>query len=160
MEAVDTKHTKTENEFETTLVDALVVDGRTLAKPGATVIGTVVNADQGGRAKGKASLTLALSRILLSTGRYLTIQTNTVSQQAKSDTKKNVVRTGLMAGGGAAIGAIAGGGKGAAIGAAVGGGAGVATNLATRGPAAAIAAGTVLTFTTAQPASVTLDPPK
>ena len=158
MEAVDTKHTKTENEFETTLVDALVVDGRTLAKPGATVIGTVVNADQGGRVKGKASLTLALSRILLSSGRYLGIQTNTVSQQAKSDTKKNVVRTGLLAGGGAAIGAIAGGGKGAAIGAAVGGGAGVATNLATRGPAAAIPAGTVLTFTTSQAASVTLAP--
>ena len=52
--AVDTKHTKTENEFETTLVDSLTVDGHTLAKPGATVIGTVVNADQGGRVKGKA----------------------------------------------------------------------------------------------------------
>ena len=35
MEAVDTKHTRTENEFETTLVSPLVADGRTLAKPGA-----------------------------------------------------------------------------------------------------------------------------
>lgn len=160
LDAVDTKHTKTENEFETTLVDSLTIDGHTLAKPGATVIGTVVNADQGGRVKGKASLTLALSRVLLSSGRYLAIRTGTVSVQAKSGTKKNVIRTGLMAGGGAAIGAIAGGGKGAAIGAGVGGGAGVATNLATRGPAAEIPAGTVLTFVTTQPASVTVQPSK
>jgi hypothetical protein len=160
IDAVDTKHTKTENEFETTLVDAITVDGRTLARPGATVVGVVVNADQGGRVKGKASLTLALSRVLLSSGRYLSIQTNTVSQQAKSGTKKNMLRTGLMAGAGAAVGAIAGGGKGAAIGAGVGGGAGVATNLATRGPAAEIPPGTVLSFTTARPASVTLKPLK
>jgi hypothetical protein len=159
MDAVDTKRTKTENEFETTLVDALTANGHTLAKPGAPVIGTVVNAEQGGRVKGKASLTLALSRVLLSSGRYLTIHTGTVTQQAKSGTKKNAIRTGLMAGGGAVIGAIAGGGKGAAIGAGVGGGAGVATNLATRGPAAEIPAGTVLTFMTSSPASVTVKPP-
>lgn len=158
MDAVDTKNTKTENEFEATLVSGLTVDGHTLAKPGATVIGTVVNADQGGKVKGKASLTLALSRVLLASGRYLNIRTNTLKQEAKSGTKKNVVRTGLLAGGGAAIGAIAGGGKGAAIGAAIGGGAGVATNLATRGPAAEIPAGSVLNFAMSQPASVTEKP--
>jgi hypothetical protein len=160
MDAVDTKHTKTENEFETSLVDGLTAGGHTFAKPGATVIGTVVNADQGGRVKGKASLTLALSRVLLSSGRYLTLHTNTVTQQAKSGTKKNMLRTGLLAGGGAVIGAIAGGGKGAAIGAGVGGGAGVATNLATRGPAAQIPAGTVLNFVISQSASVTVTPRK
>jgi hypothetical protein len=158
MDAVDTKNTKTENEFEGTLASAITVDDKTLAKPGATVIGVVTNADKGGKVKGKASLTLALSRILLSTGEFLTIRTNTVTQVAKSDTKKNMVRTGLMAGGGAAIGAIAGGGKGAAIGAAIGGGAGVATNLATRGPAAEIPAGSVLNFTTTQAATVTIKP--
>jgi hypothetical protein len=160
VDAVDTKHTKTENEFETKLANALIIEGHTLARPGATVIGTVVKADQGGRVKGKASLTLALSRILLSSGHYLAIHTDTVSVQAKSATKKNALRTGILAGGGAAIGAIAGGGKGAAIGAGVGGGAGVATNLATRGPAASIPAGTVLTFVTTQPANVTVRPPK
>lgn len=158
MDAVNTKHTKTESEFEGTLANAITVDGKTLAKPGATVIGVVVNADQGGKVKGKASLTLALSRILLTTGNYLTVRTNSVVQQAKSGTKKNMVRTGLMAGGGAAIGAIAGGGKGAAIGAAIGGGAGVATNLATKGPAAEIPAGATLNFSMTQPASVTIQP--
>jgi len=158
MDAVDTKHTKTENEFEGTLASPIAVDGHTLAKPGATVIGVVTNADQGGRAKGKASLTLTLSRVLLASGSYLKIRTNTVTQVAKSGTKKNVTRTGLMAGGGAVIGAIAGGGKGAAIGAGIGAGAGVATNLATRGPAAEIPAGSVLNFSTTQTATVTVKP--
>src|ERR1700752_4124253 len=57
IDAVDTKHTKTENEFEGTIASALVVDGQTLAKSGGTVIGVVTNASQGGRVKGKASLT-------------------------------------------------------------------------------------------------------
>ncbi|MCC7154196.1 MAG: hypothetical protein IT161_06450 [Bryobacterales bacterium] len=158
MDAVNTKNTKTENEFEATLTSPLEVDGHTLAKAGATVIGRVVKADQGGRVKGKASLTLALSRVRLASGSYLNIKTNSVTQEAKSGTKKNMVRTGIMAGAGAAIGAIAGGGKGAAIGAGIGGGAGVATNLATRGPAAEIPSESVLNFSLTAPASVTEKP--
>ena len=158
IDAVDTKNTTTEDEFEGTLGSAIVVDGKTLAKPGTSVIGVVTNADKGGKTKRKASLTLSLSRILLDDWRIPVDRTNTVTQVAKSDTKKNMVRTGILAGGGAAIGAIAGGGKGAAIGAAIGGGAGVTTNLATKGPAATIPAGSVLSFTMTQPASVTIQP--
>jgi hypothetical protein len=106
----------------------------------------VVTADEGGRVKGKASLTLALDRLHLANGQTVPIRTNSIVQEAKSGTGKNLKRTGIATGAGAAIGAIAGGGKGAAIGAGVGAGAGVATNLATRGPAAGIPAETVLTF--------------
>lgn len=158
MDAVNTKNTKTENEFEATLAQPLRVDGHTLASQGATVIGRVVNADKGGRVKGKASLTLTLSRVKLASGGFLNLKTNSVKQEAKSDTKKNMVRTGIMAGAGAAIGAIAGGGKGAAIGAGIGGGAGVATNMATRGPAAEIPAESLLNFSLTAPASVTEKP--
>jgi hypothetical protein len=143
---VNTKAAKNGNEFEATLESPLVVDGHTVAKRGATVVGRVVNADQGGRVKGKASLTLALARLQLTSGQTMAIQTNTVTQEAKSGTGKNLKRTGIATGAGAAIGAIAGGGKGAAIGAGVGAGAGVATNLATRGPAAEIPAETTLNF--------------
>ena len=143
---VNTKAAQNGNEFDATLESALVADGHTLAKRGATVVGRVVNADQGGRAKGKASLTLALARLHLANGQTVAIQTNSVKQEAKSGTSKNLKRTGIAAGAGAAIGAIAGGGKGAAIGAGIGGGAGVATNLATRGPAAEIPPETVLNF--------------
>jgi hypothetical protein len=147
---VSTKSSQSGNEFEATLEEALTVDGHTLAKRGATVIGTVANADQGGRVKGKASLTLALSRLRLANGQTVAISTNSVTQQAKSGTKKNLARTGIASGVGAAIGAIAGGGKGAAIGAGVGAGAGVATNMATRGPAAEIPPETVLNFSLAR----------
>lgn len=147
VEEVNTKVVKNGNEFQAVLESPLVADGRTIAKTGATVVGTVVNSDQGGRVKGKASLTLALSRIQLMNGKMATVQTSTVLQEAKSDTKKNLVKTGIASGVGAAIGAIAGGGQGAAIGAGVGAGAGVATGLATRGPAADVPAETLLNFT-------------
>lgn len=143
---VNTKTNQSGTSFEATLQSSLMVDGHTLAKSGSTVVGTVVNADKGGRVKGKASLTLALSRLHLANGQNIAIRTNSVVQEAKSGTKKNLTRTGIATGAGAAIGAIAGGGRGAAIGAGVGAGAGVATNMATRGPAADIPPETVLNF--------------
>lgn len=143
---VNTKNVKSGNEFEATLQGPLQVDGHTLAPSGASVIGVVSNADQGGRVKGKASLTLTLTRLHLAGGKTVQIHTNTVTQEAKSGTKKNLMRTGIASGAGAAIGAIAGGGRGAAIGAGIGAGAGVATDLATRGPAAEIPPETLLNF--------------
>jgi hypothetical protein len=143
---VNTKNVKSGNEFEATLQGPLQVDGHTLAPSGASVIGVVTNADQGGRVKGKASLSLKLARLHLANGQTVAIHTNTVSQEAKSGTKKNLMRTGIASGAGAAIGAIAGGGRGAAIGAGIGAGAGVATNMATRGPAAEIPPETLLNF--------------
>jgi hypothetical protein len=143
---VSTKSAQSGGEFEATLENALVVQGHTIAKKGASVAGRVVNADEGGRVKGKASLTLALARLQLANGQSVSIQTNSVAQEAKSGTGKNLKRTGIATGAGAAIGAIAGGGKGAAIGAGIGAGAGLATNVATRGPAAEIPAETVLKF--------------
>jgi len=143
---ISTKSAEGGSDFQATLNNALVVDGHTLAKRGATVAGRIVNADQGGRVKGKASLTMALTRLHLADGQSVAISTSSVKQEAKSGTKKNLMRTGIASGAGAAIGAIAGGGKGAAIGAGIGAGAGVATNMATRGPAAEIPPETVLNF--------------
>ncbi|HYI95838.1 MAG TPA: hypothetical protein VEX68_20015 [Bryobacteraceae bacterium] len=143
---VSTKTNASGTSFEATLASPLVVDGHTLAKTGSTVTGTVVSADKGGKVKGKAMITLSLSRLHLANGSAATIQTNTVSKEAKSGTKKNMMRTGIATGAGALIGGLAGGGKGAAIGAGVGAGAGVATNAATRGPAADIPPETLLEF--------------
>jgi hypothetical protein len=156
VEQVSTKVVKNGNEFQAVLESPLVGDGHTFAKTGATVVGTVVNSDQGGRVKGKASLTLALARIQMTDGKMTTVQSNTVVHEAKSGTKKNLVRTGVATGVGAAIGGIAGGGSGAAIGAGVGAGAGVATNLATRGPAADVPAETALNFTLGKEITITV----
>jgi hypothetical protein len=153
---VNTKVVKSGNEFQAVLESPLAAEGHTFAKTGATVVGTVVNSDQGGRVKGKASLTLALARIQMTNGKMTAVMSDSVKQEAKSGTKKNLVRTGIMAGAGTAIGAIAGGGQGAAIGAGVGAGAGVATNVATRGPAADVPAETALNFTLKNPITITV----
>jgi hypothetical protein len=158
LSTITSKDATSGSQFEASLRSPLIVNGHTLAKTGAPVTGTIVNADQGGRVKGKASLTLTLSRIALANGHTVPIQTNSIVRQAKSGTKKNLTRTGIATGAGAAIGAIAGGGRGAAIGAGVGAGAGVATNVATRGPAAEVSAETVLNFSLKSPVTVTEKP--
>jgi hypothetical protein len=58
------------------------------------VTGTAVSADQGGRDKGKVSLVLTLKSVHLSNGETVAIQTNQVTQEAKSagDATKMVTR--------------------------------------------------------------------
>ena len=153
--SMSTKNAEAGNRFEATLQQPLVVEGKTLAKTGALVEGVVAEASQGGRVKGKAYLTLNLVSLHLSDGRTVAIKTGAVTQEAKSGAKKDLMRTGIAAGAGAAIGAIAGGGRGAAIGAGVGGAAGVGLNMATRGPAAQLPAETVVNFRLATPLTVT-----
>ena len=155
LDGMSTKYARSGDEFDATLAEPLVVDGATLAPVGSPVIGKVTGSDQGGRVKGRALITLTLVQVTLADGQAIPLQTSRVSRQAKSATKKNLLRTGIMSGAGAGIGAIAGGGKGAAIGAGIGAGAGVATNLATRGPAAAVPAEALLKFALATPVQVT-----
>src|SRR6266516_968310 len=93
----------------------------------------IVDVQESGRVKGRASIQLTLTEIIRDKGKNVAISTKPFTAVAESTKKRDA---GIIAGGagaGAAIGAIAGGGKGAAIGAAVGGGAGTGTVLATRG---------------------------
>lgn len=153
--AMSTKTVKTGDPFQASLSAPLIVHGVVIAPKGADVAGIVVNSDPGGRVKGVASLSLQIQSITSADGQTMRVHSNSVVQQAKSATKRNLTRTGIAAGAGAAIGAIAGGGKGAAIGAGVGGGAGLATNMATRGYAAELPAESVLHFTLADPIAIT-----
>jgi len=152
---MSTKNAEAGNRFEATLEQPLVVDGQVLAKKGALAEGLVADASQGGRVKGRAYLTLSLESIRLADGRTLEVRTGSVTQVAKSGVKKDMLKTGIASGVGAAIGAIAGGGKGAAIGAGAGGAAGAGLTMATRGPAAQLPPETVVTFRLAAPVTVT-----
>lgn len=101
-----------------------VVVGNTVAIPrGSSVTGTVVDAKPLGRFAGGARLEIKLDSINVN-GSNLRVQASARSFTVKGKGK----RTGVMAGGGAALGGIvgglAGGGKGAAIGLLAGGGAG------------------------------------
>lgn len=152
---LSTKVVKTGERFVATLEQPLMSGTWVIAPKGATVEGKIVEADEGGRVKGLASLTVALTALTTEDGQRVPLETNSVSVQAKSSVKKDVAKTGIATGVGAAVGAIAGGGKGAAIGAGVGAGAGAAGTLATRGDPAVIPAETVLHFQLAAPVTVT-----
>ena len=152
---ISTKTAKSGDSFTGTLGQAIVDGDWVVAKKGATVSGVVVDADQGGRVKGVASLTLQVNRLTLADGRTVDLETSKITRQAKSTKKKDALKVGVGAGIGAAIGAIAGGGKGAAIGAGAGGAAGGGYVLATKGDPAVIGSETQLTFRTTSPVKVT-----
>jgi hypothetical protein len=153
--SISTKTAKAGDKFTATLAKPIVDGDWVIAKKGATVEGTVIDADQGGKVKGVASLSLKLDRLTLSDGRTVDLDTSRLTREAKSTKKKDALKVGVGAGIGAAIGAIAGGGKGAAIGAGAGGAAGGGYVLATRGEPAVIASETQLSFRLTSPVKVT-----
>jgi hypothetical protein len=147
---LSTKTAKTGDAFSAVLEEPISVDGWVVAGQGAKADGRVVEADKGGRVKGKASLSIELTSLTLADGRKVEIVTSPVSNEAAANRKKDAAKVGIAAGAGAAVGAIAGGGQGAAIGALVGGGAGAAL----RGEAAVIAAETVVSFELRSPVTI------
>jgi hypothetical protein len=107
---------------------------------GATIEGTVMNINRGGRVSGRSEMTLDFDTIRMRDGRSYrfagvldSVRTpngdvvrvdNEGAIRDSDQTNKTVTRTAIGSAVGAIIGAIAGGGKGAAIGAVVGAGAG------------------------------------
>lgn len=152
--ALSTKTAAPGDAFEATLTRDLLVDDYLVAPRGSTVTGRVTNSDPGGKVKGLASISVALTSISTANG-PIAIQTSAVGQQAKTTKRKDAAKIGIGAGIGAAIGAIAGGGKGAAIGAGIGGAGGTGMVLATKGDAAVIPSESLLTFRLSAPVTVT-----
>jgi hypothetical protein len=105
------------------LAEPVEVNGNTAIPEGASVKGTVVQAQPLGKIKGAALLEVRLTSVTID-GAEHAIDTTAVERTEKGKGK----RTAEMAGGGAALGGIIGGiaghGKGAAIGLLAGAGAG------------------------------------
>ena len=107
---------------------------------GATIEGSVLNVERGGRVTGRSEMTMDFDTIRLRDGRSYrfagileSVRTpsgevvrvdNEGAVRESDQTNKTVTRTAIGTAVGAIIGAIAGGGKGAAIGAVLGAGAG------------------------------------
>ncbi|MFN0172697.1 MAG: hypothetical protein ACKV22_40475 [Bryobacteraceae bacterium] len=140
--------------FTAHLEQPLVLNGREIVPKGAQVEGKVVESDKGGRVKGRATLSVRLTRLHTASGRDVEISTSTITRVAKATKRQDALKIGVGSGIGAAIGAIAGGGRGAAIGAGAGAGAGTGVVLATHGRPAVIPSETLLHF--ALRASVTV----
>jgi hypothetical protein len=126
-----------------------------IAERGAKVEGRVTDAQQAGRVKGLAHMSIELTRLHTSDGQRINIRTSSHAEDGPNSKKEDAAKVGAGAAIGAIIGAIAGGGKGAAIGAGVGGAAGGGTVAATRGKPVVMPVETRLTFRLQEPVTVT-----
>jgi hypothetical protein len=122
-EALGSKLSSDGQSFSATVASPVEVDGKTVIASGAAARGVVTAAKALGRFKGGAELQIKLTSVTVN-GSERSIQTSALTRVEKGKGK----RTAVLAGGGAAVGALigglAGGGKGAGIGALAGGGAG------------------------------------
>jgi len=153
IDSIDSDATRAGEKFRASLDDPLVVNDRTVAERGADATLQVVRVQQSGKFTGKDEVALELFEITVGGRKYAV-----ASSYAEVASGSRGARTAKVVGGtaalGAAIGAIAGGGKGAAIGAAAGAGTGAAIQMATRGQRVQIPSETRLDFTLKQPVSV------
>jgi hypothetical protein len=138
--SVASNRNKVEDQVRGKLARSIVVSGTTVVPAGSEVIGSVIEAKESGRVKGRASIAFRFSRLNVR-GESHRIQTALISREAASSTKSDVKKGALGAGAGALIGGIAGGGTGAAIGAGVGG---AGTVMATKGKEVELSAGTTV----------------
>jgi ABC-type transport system substrate-binding protein len=141
--------------FDFTLVEPLVIDGKTVAPAGAAGQGRVIAARQSGRLHNAGYLRVGLASIGIN-GKQVPVQSSSIFVSGGRYAKRNVAYIGGGAGAGALIGAIAGGGKGALIGSAIGAGAGTGAAYATGKKEVGFAAERSLTFKLTQPLSVTM----
>jgi hypothetical protein len=150
---INSKVAKPGDEFEATVSEPVVVEGRTAIPKGAHANGTVVDAKKQGTFKGEAVLAIRLTRVEIR-GKGYTISTSPHGGREKGKGKRTAVITGGGAAVGALIGGLAGGGKGAAIGAGVGGGGGLAASGATGGKNVEFPAESAITFKLTEPVTI------
>lgn len=116
--------------FEAVLDQPLYADNQLIAPVGTTVLGHVTYARRSGRLRHPGELGLTLDSVVLGQNR-VPILTSSVVARGGSHKKRNWGLIGGGTGGGALIGALAGGGKGALIGGGIGAAAGTTTALFT-----------------------------
>ena len=151
--SLSTATVKPGDPFSANLEVPLRSGDRVLVPKGAPIAGRIVEADPGGRTKGRAHIAVQLSE-MQAAGQIVRVSTNTIQREARATKGKDAAKIGIGAGIGAAIGAIAGGGKGAAIGAGAGAAAGTGVVLATRGDPAVIPSESVLIFELRSPLTI------
>lgn len=144
---------RTEDSVRARLVNALVINGRTVVPAGSVVNGFVTQAQPAGKVKGRARLGLRFDS-LTSGGERYRIETRPWTRLAPTTKKKDAATIAIPATGGAIVGGILGGKKGAAIGATAGGGAGTAAVLSTSGKEVRLGRGAVLLVRLSSPLTV------
>jgi BON domain len=139
--------------FDGTVLNDVIADGEVAIPRGATVQGTIVQANASGAVGGKGQLALQLNSVSLS-GRNYPIVSDTWTHYGRDKTGQTVGSAVGLGGFGALIGALAGGGAGAAIGAAAGVGAGIGASAASGRNDVVVPAEAIISFHLVQPAHV------
>jgi hypothetical protein len=152
-QALATNQSKPGDHFEATVSEPVVVDGKIAIPQGAHAEGLVVDARQSGRLKGRARLQLALQSVAVD-GHDYDVRTKSHPKIGRDHKGRDWAWIGGGAGGGALIGALAGGGTGALIGGPVGAGAGVTVALVTGKKDIKLRAETPLKFELAEPVTI------
>lgn len=158
-QAVASDENRPGDHFEATVSEPVVIDGKTVIPEGASAEGVVVDVHRSGRLKGRGSLQLALQGVEVN-GQEYDVRTNLSRRVGGNHKKRNWALIGGGAGGGALIGALAGGGKGALIGGPVGAGAGTAVAFMTGKKDVHLRPETPLTFELAEPVTIQTTPTK
>lgn len=151
--AVASDTSKVEDAVRAALREAVSLDGQTVLPVGTELAGTVTDAAQSARVKGKARIAYRFDSLSLDDERYA-IGTAVISHEAESTKGEDATKIGVGAGVGAAVGAVLGGGSGAAKGAAIGGAAGTGAVLATRGAEVRLGPGAEVTTRLTEPLTV------
>jgi len=146
-QAVSSKNAKVGQPVTGSVAKDVTVGGKVVIPKGSAVKLTVSGVQASGRLSTPAKLYLHLVSVTVK-GKAYTFATSSTGRTEKGKGKRDAGFIGGGAAGGAAIGALAGGGKGAAIGAAAGAGAGTAGAAATGKKDIEFPAEMRLTFTT------------
>jgi hypothetical protein len=141
------------DHFEATVSEPVVIGGKTVIPQGAHAEGLVVDARHSGRLMGRARLQLELESVSVN-GQNYGVRTTSSRTAGGNHKKRNWAWIGGGAGGGALIGALAGGGKGALIGGPVGAGAGTTVAFLTGKKDIHLRPETQLTFKLAEPVTI------
>jgi outer membrane lipoprotein SlyB len=141
------------DEFEASVSEPIVVDGKTVIPKGAHAKGRVVDAKSSGRLHSPARLEITLTSVEVG-GKWYDIDTSDAGRTGKNHNKHNLIFIGGGAAGGALLGGLIGGGKGALIGSAVGAGGGTAAAAATGKQEVSLPAESRLAFRLAKPVTI------
>ena len=152
-QAVSSQSNRPGDEFDATVTEPVIVEGKTVVPKDTRVKGLIVDARESGHLETPARLVLSL-RSMEVAGESYQIETDSFGRSGKSHKNRDLFLIGGGAGLGSVIGAIAGGGKGALIGGLAGAGAGTAGAAATGKKEIILPAETLLTFKLKQPVTV------
>src|SRR5579872_2254412 len=153
LETLDTRRNRAGDKFTASLDEPLVDGDRVAVPKGTNFTGHIVTSRSSGRFKGRAVLALKLDSFTID-GQTYEIESSNSSRVSAGHKKHHLLWIGGGSGGGAAIGAIAGGGTGALIGAGAGAAAGTIGSAITGKRQVSLPAETSLRFKLESPVSL------